>query len=321
MGRKKIWLDVDTGIDDALGLMLACSHETFQVEGVSTVSGNVSLPKATANTLQVLSLLHKKETPVYSGAPHPFMRSPVYEHAVHGEDGLGGLSDPAFSHVPSLHPFGPDQLIEAIRKHKQEMTLIFTGPLTNLAIAVRKAPDIVDDVGNVIFMGGVIRGGGNITPAAEFNMYADPEAAHIVLHSGFFHLTQVGLDVTRQALLTENHLAAIFKENQAVGKFVSDVTSHYRKRYEQRNGINACALHDPLAVAYAMKPEILKTKPCYVDIEYSSRISDGSLVADENNRLGQTPNLFISSEVNLPLFYEWFHQSLVSLKINEGVSR
>ncbi|MCM3077675.1 MULTISPECIES: nucleoside hydrolase [Brevibacillus] len=302
---KKIVLDVDTGVDDALGIMLAVKSGRFNLLGITTVNGNVSLSKATENTCKILDFLQvEQEIPVVRGASRPLLRHVYFEHRIHGEDGLGGALRDVQVRTEVKEGFGPDFMIEQVKKHPGEVTLIMTGPLTNLALAVSQYPELVDQVKEVIFMGGVVKEHGNVTPTAEYNMYVDPEAAKIVFHAGFPSLTLVGLDVTRKVLLNEAHIQEL--GDTPMAEYVKQSTSEYTQRYFQRNGVRACALHDPLAVAVAMSPELVTTRKLYVDIETRSELCDGQTVCDFQNRLMKEPNMQVCLDVDAPAFFEQF---------------
>ncbi|MGQ3477056.1 nucleoside hydrolase [Paenibacillus sp. TY11] len=305
---KKVILDVDTGIDDALGILLAAQSGQLDVKAITTVCGNVSLKQATLNTCKILDLLDRPDIPVYRGAEAPLIRKGLHEHRVHGEDGIGGALSGVVPAMSASEGFAPDIIIDTVMAHPGEVTLICTGPLTNLALALLKSPELTDHVDAVIFMGGVIHGCGNITPVAEYNMYADPEAARIVFHAGFDRLIQVGLDVTRKALLTADHIARLTRP--AIRNYVAESTAVYTKRYEERNGVKACALHDPLAVGVALNARLVDTSLLYVDVETSSRICDGQTVGDVQNRLNHSPNMSVCEQVDSEAFLELFIQVL-----------
>lgn len=307
--KRKIILDVDTGIDDALGIMLAVKSGEFELIGITTVNGNVSLGKATENTCKILDLLQAGEqTPVVKGASEPLLRPVFFEHSVHGEDGLGGaLRGVAITTAPA-EGFGPDFIIEQVKKQPGEVTLVMTGPLTNLALAVKKCPELVQLVKEVIFMGGVVREHGNVTPVAEYNMYVDPEAAKVVFHAGFPELTLVGLDVTRKVLLNEAHIREL--GDTPIGRYVKQSTSDYLQRYFERNGVRACAMHDPLAVGVALSKDLVTTKKLYVDIETRSELCDGQTVCDFQNRLKKEPNMNVCLDVDADAFFVRFIRAL-----------
>ncbi|MEJ8545196.1 nucleoside hydrolase [Brevibacillus borstelensis] len=307
--KEKVILDVDTGIDDALGIMLAVKSGRFDILGITTVNGNVSLAKATENTLKVLEFLGaEKEIPVVCGADRPIIRPTFFEHRVHGEDGLGGALRDASVKTQTATGFAPDFLIENVLRHDGEVTLIMTAPLTNLAVAVRKCPEIVRHVKEVIVMGGVVKDFGNVTPTAEYNIYVDPEAAKIVFHAGFPKLTLVGLDVTRKALLTEEHIAKL--GDTPIGQYVKTSTGDYMQRYFERNGVRACAMHDPLAVGVALQKDLVTTRRLFVDVETRSELCDGQTVCDFQNRLAQTPNMDVCLEVDADAFLDLFIRTL-----------
>ncbi|MFB6365250.1 nucleoside hydrolase [Paenibacillus elgii] len=307
--KRKVILDVDTGVDDALGILLAVKSGQFDVLGITTVNGNVSLDQATANTCKILQLLGAEAAiPVIRGADRPLLRPHYFEHRIHGADGLGGALRDMEVRQGAAEGFGPDYIIDRVRENPGEVTLIMTAPLTNLALALTKYPGLVNDVKEVVVMGGVVAGFGNVTPTAEYNMYVDPEAAKLVLRAGFPSLTLVGLDVTRRALLKDEHIAAL--GDTPIGRYVKESTADYMQRYSERNGVRACALHDPLAVGVALTREVVTTKPYYVDVETRSELCDGQTVCDFQNRLGQQPNVQVCTDVDADAFLRLFVQTL-----------
>lgn len=299
-------MDVDTGIDDALGIMLAIRRGELDVLGITTVNVNVSLETATHNTCKILDFIHSNPAiSVYPGASRPLLRAPVFEHRVHGQDGLGGA-------LADMHPvdrvspdgFGPDFIIEQARRYPGEVTLIATGPLTNVALALAKRPSLVHELKEIVIMGGAVQTYGNTTPMAEYNMYVDPEAARLVLQAGFPRLTMIGLDVTRKALLTSEHIDAIGESE--IADYVRESTSDYMQRYFERNGVQACAMHDPLAVATAIWPELVETQRHYVDVETRSELCDGQTICDFQNRLQREPNANVGLKVDSEEFIHRF---------------
>lgn len=303
---RKAILDVDTGVDDALGIMLAIRSGELDVLGITTVNGNVSLETATNNTCKILDLLHADPAiAVYPGAAQPLLRHPVFEHRIHGQDGLGGaLADMQPVDRVKSDEFGPDFMIEQARRYPGEVTLIATGPLTNVALALTKRPSLVHELKEIVIMGGAVQTYGNITPVAEYNMYVDPEAARLVLQAGFPRLTMIGLDVTRHALLTSEHIDAIGPSE--IDDYVRQSTSDYMQRYFERNGVQACAMHDPLAVATAIWPELVETAQHYVDVETRSELCDGQTVCDFQNRLQREPNVSVGLKVDSKQFINRF---------------
>lgn len=307
--RKKVIMDVDTGVDDALAILLAVKSGQLDLLGITTVNGNVSVDQATNNTCKILQLLGvEKDIPVFRGADKPLARDVHFEHRVHGSDGIGGaLADMKVDKVIEEEA-AADFIIRQVMSQPGEVTLVMTAPLTNLAQVLRKCPEITKHAAEVIIMGGVVRGSGNITPTAEYNMFVDPEAAKEVMAAGFPRLTLVGLDVTRKALLSQDDIARL--TNPVIAEYVDRSTSDYRKRYFERNGVEACALHDPLAVGVAINPGLVTALDYYVDVETNSDLCDGQTVCDFQDRLNKPHNVSVCLEVDAPAFLTLFIESL-----------
>ncbi|MED4994337.1 nucleoside hydrolase [Bacillus safensis] len=299
---KKLILDVDTGIDDAIGILLAVKSEQFDILGITTVCGNVSVDAATLNTCKVLELVEADNIPVIKGSATPLLRAPHYEHRVHGEDGIGGALKDARPKKTADAGFAPDFIIEQVLQYSNQVTLVLTGPLTNLALAVKKCPELIHHVKEVIFMGGVVKGQGNVSPVAEFNTYADSEAAKLVLDAGFPSLTQVGLDVTRQVLLTDERIDAI--QNETLAAYIRESTSIYRQRYFERNGVWACAMHDPLAVSLAINKELVSTQAFHVEVETKSEFCDGQMICDFQHQWEKERNVQVCMDVDDEAFFD-----------------
>ncbi|MCY7567505.1 nucleoside hydrolase [Bacillus safensis] len=299
---KKLILDVDTGIDDAIGILLTVKSKQFDILGITTVCGNVSVDAATLNTCKVLELVEADNIPVIKGSATPLLRAPHYEHRVHGEDGIGGALKDARPKKTADAGFAPDFIIEQVLQYSNQVTLVLTGPLTNLALAVKKCPELIHHVKEVIFMGGVVKGQGNVSPVAEFNTYADPEAAKLVLDAGFPSLTQVGLDVTRQVLLTDERIDAI--QNETLAAYIRESTSIYRQRYFERNGVWACAMHDPLAVSLAINKELVSTQAFHVEVETKSEFCDGQMICDFQHQWEKERNVQVCMDVDDEAFFD-----------------
>lgn len=310
--RKKVILDVDTGIDDAIGIILAATAPEIELLGITTVSGNIDLESATRNTLRVLKLINQYDSvPVYKGSEKPLCRDIRYAVEVHGQSGLAGQLE----HVEVEHR--EEKLAWAFYKemtdlYPGEITLIMTGPQTNLALALQKYPDIKHQFKEVIVMGGAVKEKGNESPTAEFNIAIDPEAAEQVFSSGM-QVTMIGLDVTKKSLLKREHFDGL---NQAspVAQFVMNVTKQYMDRFYMDNGIYGCAMHDPLAVTMGIKPEFVTTIPYFVGVETNSHYCDGQTVCDFDNRWGKTPNV----QVGMAVDSEGFIAFLID-RINQAV--
>ncbi|WP_411344134.1 nucleoside hydrolase [Paenibacillus sp. WLX1005] len=312
--KRTVIMDVDTGIDDALGIMLAAGSGDCDILGITTVNGNVSLEQATINTLKITQLIQHNNIPIYRGANAPLVRKPTFEHAVHGNDGIGGaLQDMDVQRSTEAQP-AHEYMIEQVMNRPGEITLIMTAPLTNLARALLHQPDLPQYVREVIIMGGAVNEYGNITPTAEYNIYVDPEAAKQVFAAGFQHIVLIPLDVTRRVLLDRNHLAALARTAKPeIAAYVRQSTSDYMQRYEQRNGVQACAMHDPLAVAAALNPKLVSTTAYHVDVETNSDLCDGQTVCDFQNRLGKHPNIQVALNVDHIEFFHYFLSALSRL--------
>lgn len=283
---KKVIIDVDTGIDDALALILAFKSKKLDIRGVTTVAGNTPLKMVTENTLRVLKLIGKEEIEVYEGCSKPIKRKGGFLGLVHGERGLAGqLMEMSTKDKNNLH--GVDYIIEEVNKFPGEITLIMLAPLTNLARAIEKDPTIVEKVKEVYIMGGAFHTSGNITPVAEFNFYADPEAAYKVLKSGI-NPKILGLDVTNKARLYEEQLKNIGRETE-LGKFVNNVLEVYIDKSSTNRDDKSGALHDPLVVATVLDESIVEFREEFIDIEHSSRLCDGQSVS-YFNRTGYAAN-------------------------------
>lgn len=299
---KKVILDVDTGIDDAIGIILAATAPELELLGITTVSGNIDLESATRNTLRVLKLIDRADIQVYPGAEKPLERSIRYAVEVHGTSGMAGQLEDIEVEMPS-NISAPDFIRNMVMENPNEVTLIFTGPQTNLALALSAYPEIKDLIKEVIVMGGAVGVKGNESPVAEFNIAIDPEAAYQVFESGL-DVTMIGLDVTKKALLKRDHFSALNHESP-IAQFVMNVTHLYMERFYADNGVYGCAMHDPLAVTMAIKPEFVKTMPYYVGVEHRSLFCDGQTVCDFDGRWHKTANVKVGMEVDSDGFIEF----------------
>lgn len=301
---KKVILDVDTGIDDALGILLAIISPEIELMGITTVSGNIDVESSTLNTLRVLKLIDKTdEVGVYMGATKPLKRSTRYATEVHGSTGMADQLldlDVEYKHIMDADDF----IIKTVKENPGEITIVMTAPETNLANAFAKAPEIESMIKEVVIMGGVVDGKGNESPVAEFNIAIDPEAAHIVFN-GNYDFTMIGLDVTKKAILTVDDIAKI-SDDSRVKKFIGDVTKVYMDRYFIDNAIRGCAIHDPLAVAVAIDKSLVETEHKFIAIERNSEYCDGMTVCDFDGKWGKTPNAKVALKVDKERFIDFF---------------
>lgn len=268
---KKVIIDVDTGIDDALALILAFKSNRLDILGVTTVAGNIPVEYSTRNTLKVLKLLEREDVEVYQGCSKPIEREITFRNFIHGSDGIAGqLSNMKTKSENPMH--ASDYMINEVNGNPGDITIIMLGPVTNLVTAIKKEPSIVDKIKEVYIMGGAVRVPGNITPVAEFNFYVDPESAADIMKHGL-DIKLISLDVTREARLTEDDLKYINKKSE-YGKFIYNISKYYMDK-SSITADKSCLLHDPLVVAAVIDDDILEYETCHLDAEYSSRLCDG----------------------------------------------
>ena len=275
---KKIILDCDPGHDDAIALLLAHGNPNIELLAVTTVVGNQTLDKVTRNALSVARIANITNVPFAAGAVRPLVRNVEIAPDIHGDSGLDGpvLPEPTIQ-LDNRHAI--DLIIETIMSHPPKtVTLVPTGGLTNIAMAVRKEPKIVERVKEVVLMGGGYHVG-NWSAVAEFNIKIDPEAAHIVFNEKW-PVTMVGLDLTHQALATPEVIEKISAIKTKPAKFVLEMLEFFGKMYKQAQGFTYPPVHDPCAVAYVINPELIKTKRVPVDIELTGTLTLGMTVAD-----------------------------------------
>ena len=289
-------LDVDTGIDDAFGLLYALSRPDVRLLGVAAVAGNVSLAKAARNTRAVLALAGRPDIPVWPGAAAPLLGHVGDASDIHGDSGLGHavLPEPPPA-APAPHAI--DAILAAAREHEGRLVLVATGPLTNIALAVARDPDLPRRLARFVVMGGAFSVGGNVTAAAEFNIWHDPEAARMVCRAfseaGAAPTILVGLDVTRQCLVSEADLEALAAacadapNGPALTGFLRDAARHYFDLMQSRGRPRALVMHDPLAVAVALDPSLVATRALPVDVETRGELTRGQTIADFRGPPGQ----------------------------------
>jgi purine nucleosidase len=268
---RRVLLDCDPGIDDAFAIAFACGHPGIELAGITTVAGNVSLERTTVNALSVLEFLGHPEVPVAAGSPAPLLR-PFETDGVHGESGLGEAKLPA-PRGRTVDAHAVDFLIDEISAAPGAVTLVATGPLTNIALAVRRHPPLVRQVADFVIMGGSA-GRGNVTPAAEFNIWADPEAAAIVFGAGW-RVTMAGLDVTLQALAT----GPVRDRLRALGRLGGDLLLPGLGGYRSTAG-EAQPVHDVCALALVAAPGLFGCEPARVEVETAGRWTSGMTVTD-----------------------------------------
>ena len=275
---RKIVLDCDPGHDDAIALLLAHAHPGVELLAVSTVAGNQTIEKVTRNALATATVGGVHGVPVAAGCTRPLLRTARVAGDIHGDSGLDGPVLP--ESTVGLDPrHGVDLIIDTVLAHPPgTVTLVPTGPLTNVAMAARKEPRIVERVAEVVLMGGAY-GPGNRTPTSEFNIGCDPEAAQIVFREPW-PLTMVGLDLTHQARATPEVLARIGALDTAPARFVADLLAFFGAAYRRVQGFDAPPVHDPCAVAFVADPDVLTTRRAPLDVETAGALTAGMTVAD-----------------------------------------
>jgi purine nucleosidase len=291
---RKIILDCDPGVDDAFAIAFGCGHPGLELCGVTTVTGNVGLGKTTHNALAVLEFLGRADVPVAAGSPAPLLRPFTEAHDVHGVTGLGAAGLPAPSGGP-VAAHAVDFLIEQIAAAPGELTLVATGPLTNIALAVRRYPPLVSQVADFVIMGGSA-GRGNMTPAAEFNIWCDPEAAAIVFAAGW-RVTMAGLDVTHQALAT----AAVRDRLRSLGKLSDELLLPALFGYHSMADAAGQPVHDVCALALVAAPGLFGCQPAHVDVETQGRLTSGMTVTDFG---ADAHNALVAMSVDAPGFWD-----------------
>src|SRR5215216_3158203 len=308
---KKILFDTDPGIDDACAILLALASPELSIEGLSVVHGNCSLEQGTANALSVLELAHASHIPVAKGCELPLVQTSLLAPETHGDSGLGYAKLPEPQSKPILQ-HGIDFLIETILASPGEITLLAIAPLTNVALAIRQEPRIVEALKEIIIMGGAIRHEGNTTALGEFNTYVDPHAAQIVYQAGI-PATLVPLDVTYQCILTPEDVNRLLKVDSPITKFVADATHFYMEYHNEYQKIAGCVINDPLALALTFAPELCTYQELPVDVDLSSGMSLGKTVADFYNYGKRPANLKVALGVQARDFIDLFVERIQRL--------
>lgn len=304
----RIILDTDPGIDDALALFLALASPDVRLEAITTVGGNVNAHLTTFNALALLELAGCTTIPVARGSNRPLVRQPIYAEYVHGDNGLGGLQLPE-PRIQTVDKHAVDVIIEQIMAAPGEITLVPIGPLTNIALALRREPRIAQSVREVVIMGGALRVPGNTTPCAEFNIYVDPHAAHIVLHAGW-PIRLVALDATMQAELRREQVAVLASSGSPVTAAIAQMLTYYFDVFSPQYGISAFHMHDPLCLAAAFQPDLLNWEAAYVDVELNGALTLGETVAYFGSSATQPSNVLASVGVDAERFIQLFLQRI-----------
>lgn len=316
MAKRKMILDLDTGVDDALAIAYALADPEVDLIGIVSSYGNNLLDVCAENSLKLLELLGHTDIPVFKGLPH----SCTTDHFdvmqvskdIHGDNGIGDVELPTPSRALEEQS-GVDFYIEAAHKYGKDLIIIPTGPMTNLAAALKKDPEIADLIGNVIFMGGALTVEGNVTPVAEANINQDPKAADEVMKSNL-PLTMVGLDVTLRTLLTKNETKQWRELGTASGKAFADITDFYIDAYYNLDiDKRGCALHDPLAVGVGVDPSFVSTISLFMKVVYQEGPYYGRTIGDNAKLNDPNPNVKVAVNVDKERYLKAFMDRLNKL--------
>ena len=311
MVPRRIIIDTDPGIDDSLAILLALASPEVQLEGLTIVHGNCSASQGTRNGLALLELAGATHLPVVKGCELPLVQPSLLAPETHGETGIGYARLPEPSSAP-LGDHAVDYLIRALLSAPGEITIIAIGPLTNVALAIRRAPEIIPAIQEIISMGGAIHHPGNTTPVAEFNVFVDPHAAHIVYHAGI-PLTLVPLDVTYRCTLTPQDVQRLRKIESPITHFIAEAARFYMDFYSEFQSIQGCVINDPLALALAIMPELASYQDLYIDVDISGGVSMGKTFADYYHLTGKAANMRVALDVRARDFMEVFLERIEML--------
>lgn len=300
--RRAIIIDTDPGQDDALAILLALASDELDVLGITAVAGNVPLALTETNVRKICELAGRPETKVFAGSSRPLVRPLVTAEHVHGKTGLDGpdLPDPVMELQPQ---HGVDFIVETLRAGASgEVTLCTLGPLTNIALALVRAPDIAPKIREIVMMGGGFFEGGNTTPAAEFNIYVDPHAAATVFASGV-PIVMIPLDCTHKALTTRDRIAAMRAHGTPVTIAAAELIDFFERFDEDKYGTDGGPLHDPCVIAWLLKPELFSGRDCNVEIETGSELTMGMTVVDWWGVTGRARNAHVIRDVDADGFF------------------
>ena len=300
---ERIVLDCDPGHDDAIAILLALASPELDLVGITTVQGNQTLEKTTANAIRILEFAGRSDVPVAAGAKRPLLREPFVAKYVHGESGLDGPALPPAQGSPL-----DQHAVDFLGEHVDGTTLVAVGPLTNVGLLLARYPGARPE--RIVLMGGSI-GLGNVTPAAEFNIWADPEAAARVFESGL-DITMIGLDVTHEALMTKAD-ADRLRDTGRVGTLVAELWEFYNRFHSQTYGFDGSPIHDAVALAYAFRPELVETAHRHVAIECGSELTRGRTVVDLWRRTENEPNAHVGVGIDGRAFIELLIERLPTL--------
>jgi ribosylpyrimidine nucleosidase len=309
MSKKvKVILDCDVGHDDAIALMLAAGNPDIDLLGICSVAGNQTLPKVLRNTLNVVQHLGL-DIPVYAGMDRPMVREQIVAADIHGETGLDG---PVFGElkIKEQPEHAVNYIINTLMNSEEKITLVPVGPLSDIGMAMRLQPKIIDKIERIVLMGGAYALG-NESPSAEFNILVDPEAAHVVFSSGV-PIVMMGLDLTNQALADMSIIERMEKLGNKAGKLFGDMM-RFTFQTQRKYGLEAGPVHDVTAMAYVTRPDIFETKPAYVEVCLDKGICYGRTVCDFHGVTKKQPNALVGMGLNLEEFWKFVEENIKNL--------
>ncbi len=308
--KKQIILDCDPGQDDAVAMALAmAATDEIEILGITAVAGNVPLNLTQRNARLMCDICQRTDMIVYAGAEKPMAHTLVTAEHVHGKSGLDGI-DIVEPITPLQEKHGVDYIIETcLSAADNSITLMPTGPLTNIGLAIHQESNILPKIKEIVLMGGALREGGNITPSAEFNIYVDPEAAQIVLRCGR-PIVMMSLDVTHQVLTTRKRVDAIRNLDSTVGKPIASLIEFYERYDEEKYHLDGAPLHDPCTIAYLIKPDLFSLKEVNVEVETGGKFTRGATVVDYWDVTGRLPNVQWAHTVDANGFFELLNNYL-----------
>lgn len=308
---EKVLLDCDPGHDDAMAIILAAGHPAIDLLAITTCAGNQTLEKVTRNALAVCAVAGLTDVPVAAGAAGPLVRAQTVAPDIHGESGLDGpvLPEPGQELDPR---HGVDLIVDVLMEHEPgTVNLVPTGPLTNVALAMAREPRIVERVKRVVLMGGSYTRG-NRTPAAEFNIVADPEAAHAVFAAPW-DVTMVGLDLTHQATADADVVARIAAIGSPLARFVTEVLAFFGETYRRAQGFEAPPVHDPCCIAALADPSVIATREAFVTVELTGTWTTGMTVTDFGDAYGRPHNTHVATTLDRQRFWDMTVEAIRTL--------
>ena len=311
MNKRRIILDTDPGIDDALAFLLLAASPEISIEAITVTHGNTTVDKCTKNALQIAELCNLVNVPIARGASEPLVKTLSVAEETHGDGGLGYVVLPEPALKLSTSP-AVELINNLVHKYPGEITLLCIGPMTNLALAILRDPSIVPLIKDVVSMGGTIHAPGNATPSSEYNVFCDPHAFDVVIRAGMA-FTLVPLDVTYECLFKKRHMDRIQSKNPSVRKFIDDSTRFYMEFHDEYQSIDGCAINDPLAAALLIKPDLVEYFDYHVTVELKGDHNVAKTSADHFKATGKAPNSKVAMKVDVEAFMDFFIERVNTL--------